>query len=54
MGRNAAVVAHLGNIAYRTGEKLVWQADDNRFSGNTDSDNYIKPVYRKPWELWET
>jgi predicted dehydrogenase len=54
MGRNAAVVAHLGNIAYRTGEKLVWQADDNRFSGNTDADNYIKPVYRKPWELWET
>lgn len=27
MGRNAALVAHLGNIAYRTGEKLTWHAD---------------------------
>jgi predicted dehydrogenase len=53
MGRNAAVVAHLGNIAYRTGQKLQWLADDTRFANSADANAYIKPDYREPWKLWE-
>ncbi len=49
MGQAAAFYAHLGNIAYRTGSRLVWDAAQNRFAGNPIADDYLKPAYRKPW-----
>ncbi|MEZ4701103.1 MAG: Gfo/Idh/MocA family oxidoreductase [Rhodothermales bacterium] len=49
MGRNAAFFAHMGNIAYRTGSRLSWDAANNRFAGNPIADGYLKPEYRKPW-----
>ncbi len=53
MGRDAAFFAHLGNIAYRTGSRLVWDAAKNRFDGNPIADDYLKPAYRAPWS-WPT
>lgn len=50
MGRNAALVAHLGNIAYRTGEKLTWHADSQTLL-NEKGSKLIKPSYRAPWTL---
>jgi predicted dehydrogenase len=49
MGRDAAFYAHLGNIAYRTGSRLVWDGAHGRFAGNPIADDYLKPAYRKPW-----
>ncbi len=40
---------HLGNIAYRTGKKLVW--DGTRFTNDTEANNYLVPNYREPWKL---
>lgn len=50
MGRNAAVVAHLGNIAYRTKQKLEWDAVNQKLK-NAHGNELIKPVYRMPWML---
>jgi predicted dehydrogenase len=53
MGRNAALVAHLGNIAYRSGKKLVWKEADKNFGTQSDANKFLKPDYRQPWQLWE-
>lgn len=39
----------LGNIAYRTGSKLVW--DGTKFTNNEDANKYLIPAYRDPWKL---
>jgi len=53
MGRNAALLAHLGNIAYRTGKKLDWDDANAMISNESSANDYLKPNYREPWELWE-
>lgn len=50
-GRNAAVLAHMGNIAYRTGEKLHWDPNARQFISNSKANALITPAYRKPWVL---
>lgn len=51
VGRHAAVVAHLGNISYRTERKVAWDAAAVRFKDDTEADAYLKREYRKPWVL---
>lgn len=53
MGRNAALVAHLGNIAYRTGNKLQWNEPDRRIGNVPQANRFLIPTYRAPWQLWE-
>lgn len=48
-GRNAAFFAHLGNIACRSGERLVWDESRRQFAGSTAANAYLKPAYRDPW-----
>ncbi|HTF22268.1 MAG TPA: Gfo/Idh/MocA family oxidoreductase [Chryseolinea sp.] len=50
-GRNAAVLAHMGNIAYRTGDKLQWDPQARQFVSNSKANGLITPAYRKPWVL---
>ena len=47
----AAVNAHLGNIAMRTGNALDWNKDTQRFSDNRSANAFLKPDYRGPWQL---
>jgi hypothetical protein len=47
----AAVNAHLGNIALRTGDTLEWRAEKNRFEGNRAANALLQPDYRRPWRL---
>ncbi|GAB2557823.1 Gfo/Idh/MocA family oxidoreductase [Spirosoma areae] len=51
VGRNVALHAHLGNIAYRTGQKLVWDAGQNSIVGNAPAQQLTKAHYRAPWSL---
>jgi predicted dehydrogenase len=44
-----AKFGHLGNIAYRTGKKLVW--DGHKFTNDNDANSYLVPKYRDPWKL---
>ena len=47
----AAVNAHLGNIAFRTGGKVVWDAKNQMFEGGPDSpaNKMLRTPYRAPW-----
>ncbi len=41
----------LGNIAYRTGRPLTWDATNMQFKNDTDADKYLQREYRKGWTL---
>jgi len=47
-GHNAAVLAHSGNIAYRTDSKITWNAARKEFD-NPKANALLKPVYRAPY-----
>ena len=49
IGAHIAKFSALGNIAYRTGKKLVW--DGTKFTNDSDANNYLVPNYREPWKL---
>jgi predicted dehydrogenase len=51
MGAQAALLAHMGNIASRTDSRLVWDAAKARFSANKAANELLSPEYRKPWAL---
>jgi len=42
---------HLGNVAYRAGEKLEWDAEKLRVSNTRKADPFIRREYRKGWKL---
>ncbi len=50
IGRDVAIVAHLGNIAYRTGKELHWNGETGHFN-EPEANALLQPTYRKPWEL---
>ncbi len=50
IGRNVALVAQMGNIAYRTGERVYWDATKNKFTANNAND-LMKPEYHNGWKL---
>jgi hypothetical protein len=41
----------LGAIAYRFEGKLEYDASKQRFTNNAEANKYLKPVFRKGWEL---
>jgi predicted dehydrogenase len=49
IGAHIAKFSALGNIAYRTGKKLVW--DGTKFTNDSEANNYLVPNYRQPWIL---
>lgn len=49
IGAHIAKFSALGNIAYRTGKKLVW--DGSSFTNDKDANQYLVPQYRDPWKL---
>lgn len=51
IGKDAAIVAQLGNIAYRTGRKLEWDADKRMFKNDAEANKLLKSDYRSPWVL---
>jgi hypothetical protein len=48
---NTARVAHLGNIAHRTGKRLYWDTENSIFVDDSDANEYLTPTYRAPWKL---
>lgn len=48
---NTARVAHLGNIAHRTGHRLYWDAATRQFTNDDAANGYLVPTYRAPWVL---
>lgn len=50
IGRNVALVAQMGNIAYRTGEKVFWDNDRQLFTSKT-ANKLITPEYHNNYTL---
>jgi predicted dehydrogenase len=42
---------HLGNVAFRVGKKLEWDAENLRCTNAPEANPYIRRAYRKGWEL---
>ena len=42
---------HLGNVAYRAGKKIHWDAKEMRATNAPDAEQYIRREYRKGWKL---
>ena len=51
MGKEVAMVSHMGNIAHRTGEKLIWDDAANRFTNSENANALLVPEYSDPWKL---
>tara|TARA_B100001989_G_scaffold186771_1_gene136278 strand:- start:517 stop:1827 length:1311 start_codon:yes stop_codon:yes gene_type:complete len=50
-GALVAKIAHMGNISYRSGEKLFWDATSDIFTNNTVNENYITNKYHNGYNL---
>ena len=50
IGRNVALVAQMGNIAYRSGEKVVWDNSKQQFT-SANANKFIVPVYNNGYSL---
>ncbi len=50
-GAFATILAHMGNISYRTGTKVVYDSSTRKFVNNPQANSYMGRKYRKPWEL---
>lgn len=50
IGRNVALVAQMGNIAYRSGEKVVWDNAKQQFT-SANANKFIVPQYNNGYKL---
>jgi len=53
VGKNVVILAHMGNIAFRSGEILIPDTETMTFRGNDVANKLITPEYRSPWKLPE-
>ncbi|MBO0935637.1 Gfo/Idh/MocA family oxidoreductase [Fibrella sp. HMF5335] len=51
VGRNVALHAHLGNMAYRLGRKLVWNEATQTVVDDPKATEMVKAHYNSPWQL---
>jgi hypothetical protein len=50
-GAHVATVAQMGNIAYRTGKKLNWDASKERFTEDEINKEYLMKEYHNGFKL---
>ena len=50
-GHRGTAVCLLGNIAYRTGRKLLWDAAAERITNAPEANALLTRAYRAPWHL---
>jgi predicted dehydrogenase len=51
MAHRATIIAHIGNIAFKTGRKLRWDGVKEEFSGDREASRMLARAARKPWDL---
>jgi len=50
-GHRSTSFAHLANIAVATQQKLLWDADKERFTNSDVANSMLQYEYRSPWKL---
>jgi predicted dehydrogenase len=51
IGHHSTIVPHLGNIAFKTGKKLTWDAAKEDFVNAPEASKLLARQARKPWDL---
>ncbi|HQH52113.1 MAG TPA: gfo/Idh/MocA family oxidoreductase, partial [Candidatus Hydrogenedentes bacterium] len=51
LGHYVSTVAHLGNLALRSGSEIHWDAENERVKDNREANRLVECDYRKPWKL---
>ena len=51
IGHRSTTVPHLGNIAYKIGRKLTWDAVKEDFVNDAEASKLLSREARKPWDL---
>jgi predicted dehydrogenase len=51
VGHHISTVAHLGNIALRSGKKVLWDPKAERVKDDPATDRWVSVAYRQPWSL---
>jgi predicted dehydrogenase len=51
VGHRSTTISHLGNIAYKTGLKLHWDAQKEDFLNAPEASKLLRREPRKPWDL---
>jgi predicted dehydrogenase len=51
IGHRVGIWAHLGNIAYRTGRKLVYDPETETILNDPEATAMLTPKYREPYQL---
>jgi len=53
IGHRSTSTPHLGNIAYRTKQRIEWDAKNERITNSFKANELLKREYRAPWKLPE-
>lgn len=51
VGHHVSTVAHLGNLALRTGRRIVWDPAKELVVGDPEANRLVSVSYRAPWRL---
>ena len=51
VGHRSSIVPHLGNIAFRTGRKIRWDAANERILDDPEASKLLGRAARKPWDV---
>jgi predicted dehydrogenase len=51
IGHRSTTTCLLGNVALRSGRRIVWNAKTERIEGDNAASKYLSREYRKPWRL---
>jgi len=51
IGHRSATACHLGNLALRSGKKIVWDPAKEEILGNSEAAQMLARPYRAPWKL---
>ncbi len=51
IGHRSVSVCHLCNIALRSGKKLKWDPEKEKFVGDAEADKWLRREMRAPWKL---
>ncbi|MDZ7690916.1 MAG: Gfo/Idh/MocA family oxidoreductase [Balneolaceae bacterium] len=51
IGHHSTVTAHLGNIAFRSEERIQWNSKTEQVQNSEEANNLVTGFYRKPWTI---
>ncbi len=51
IGHLSTATCHLGNIALRTGQKILWDAKTEKITNSAEANAMLARHYREPWHL---